>query len=207
MIAAKSQRRELVDHLWRQGFTASAIARHILRGLSSNEAPYYKALVGEVPNGTEAEQARYLVSAYINSDLGVIKRQHTQFIDASTANDALAEYIAREDRIYTQAWRDHDQAPEARDKIAALNIARASAIAKAKALGVSLENKVESNTNILNLGQLAVLASQQQNPLPPVQGTAAPAALDLSKVTYLPMPNIDTDTGAGAGAGAGDDDA
>ena len=159
-LGIKERRRALVDQLDRQGFTATTIAEYIIK----HEADL-KELFPGLPDGnaTLSERVHFLVSQYINVDTKYMREWRVHTIDVHDVEAALNEYVAREDRLYAQAWRDHDLAMDVRDKIAALACARESARNKAKALGLMLDKNVPApggTTLIYNLGQLALLYAQ-----------------------------------------------
>jgi len=159
-LGIKERRRALIDQLDRQGFTATTIAEYVVKHETD-----LKELFPGLPDGNVTLSARvhFLTSQYINVDTKYMREWRVHTIDTNDVEAALNEYIAREDRLYAQAWRDHDLATEVRDRIAALVCARESARNKAKALGLMLDKNVPApgnTTTIYNLGQLALLAAR-----------------------------------------------
>jgi hypothetical protein len=81
----------------------------------------------------------------------------------------LEEYVAREDLIFNQAWRDHQNAFDYRDKLTALKLAQEAAKNKARAMGVVLTPDPDqlaggSTTHLYitieNLAQMALVSGQ-----------------------------------------------
>ncbi len=129
-----ADRIERIDAFTRMGYTPFEIVREFLSDTTLQ--PYF-AHITRHKDLSYAKQIR-AVSAQIRTDQKRLRISRIVEITPDTTQEALHEYILREDRIFGQAWRDHQDAVDDSDKLKALDVARVSARNKALALGVNL---------------------------------------------------------------------
>jgi hypothetical protein len=156
-----------VDTLWRQGFSATEIAKIWL----TDEECLGMGLAGDYAHRNDLsfpQKVRSLVPV-VNNCINTVKARLSIPLDPKERQKALEEYVAREDLIFNQAWRDHQNAFDYRDKLTALKLAQEAAKNKARAMGVILtpdpdQPQVGSTTHqyitIENLAQMALVSGQ-----------------------------------------------
>ena len=130
-------RLDTVDSFDRMGYSATQIAREMLTDPAS--AVHYEDITSRADLSPAEQMGR--VVKQINGDLKHLRNQRQLQISPSQVQEALIEYLGREDRIYQQAWMDHGLAPDFDTKIKALGIAQESARNKARALGVGVDKQ------------------------------------------------------------------
>lgn len=130
-------RLDTIDSFDRMGYSTTQIAREML--LDPASAIHYEDIISRAELSPTEQMSR--VVKQINGDLKHLRNQRQLQISPSQVQDALIEYLGREDRIYQQAWMDHGLAPDYDTKIKALGIAQESARNKARALGVGVDRQ------------------------------------------------------------------
>ena len=169
VVALNEMRLSIVDEMFRRGATPATIAVHLLSDPQCVEHGLDLGLSTRT-DISHPEKIREL-STTVRRDLGTLKSRTTLPSTASARQEALEEYVRREDEIFRQAWRDGATAFSVRDRVMALKLAQQSARNKARAIGVPLEvdfgpesgdtdgfGRLPAGTVVIqNLGQVAVL--------------------------------------------------
>lgn len=136
-------RRDILDDYWRMGYSIREVALEFLQEES------LRVFFRDILDQPELSDMQKLNAVWkqLQKDLTYIKRERRVVVDPEQIEDALAEYVGREDRIYQQAWRDHDISNDVGTKLDALKIAQTSARNKAQALGVIVERGQRAEVN------------------------------------------------------------
>jgi hypothetical protein len=130
---------DLVDRYDRMGYSTIQIMHELLSDPTT--AVVFNEVMGRHDFNAETREIKMLAQIKgIQKNLAYQRR--TEVTPESIA-EALSEYVAREDRIFQEAWRDHQDAPDYQTKLRALEVAQSSARNKAKALGVGMEQSTK----------------------------------------------------------------
>ncbi|MEK0326323.1 MAG: hypothetical protein QQN63_11535, partial [Nitrosopumilus sp.] len=82
----------------------------------------------------------------VTTEMENIHKARQVEITPETLVDGILEYIGRTDRIYEEAWRDHQDAEDYDTKIRALTLAQEAAKNKARALGIPVDGRTVKTT-------------------------------------------------------------
>lgn len=150
--ALNEMRLSLVDEMFRRGATPATIAAYLLADTKSVEHGLELGLTGRT-DLSHPEKVRELTNI-VRRDIGTLRSRLTLPCDPRQRQEALVEYVQREDTIFQEAWRDHNTAFSVKDKITALKLAQQAARNKAQALGVPLQPDPNDNPDLNDVGRL-----------------------------------------------------
>ncbi len=155
----------VIDSLHRQGCSPMTIAKFLLTDQECLDNDYDNGISRN--NALTYPQKQHQLLPVIQSALKILSERNTLPVDGHLREEALKEYIYREDGIFESACRYAREAFDYRDKISALKLAQVSAQNKARALGVvltpdpalmdALGQAGVPGVTINNLGQLVLL--------------------------------------------------
>jgi hypothetical protein len=156
--AVTEERRTFVDKCLRRGWMPYDIAKEL--ATNPQYAHLVEALGSQPGEGEQPGQFVHKVrQSLVRRDIEMIRLRFKRDVSPEEAADALAEYAARLEHMYEEANREYYDAPDHKDKIAALRLAAEVAEKKAVALGVDMEPKVTDGLNRLGQGVGLVLTS------------------------------------------------
>lgn len=181
--AIVEERRSFVDKCLRRAWSPFDIAKEL-----STNADYEHLVMSVKSKLKEDEGGRltYLVrTRLIRHDIEAIKLRYRREVTPEESEGALGEYVARLEHLYEEAFRSAADAPDHRDKIAAIRVAAEVAEKKALAMGVDIEPKVTEGLGRLGAGMglvltqlVGVAAGKMQLPEPQKELPAPTDAID-----------------------------
>lgn len=163
VIALPLMRLDAIDLYNRMGYSVAQIAQEMLSDAAT--AIHFADITDRTDTAPQEQMRR--VTRRIQGDLKHLHNQRQLEVTPAKAQEALIEYLGREDLIYRQAWMDHGNAPDYDTKIRALQVAQESARNKARALGVGVDKQTVTRKRkasipldaLENPGQLAELVN------------------------------------------------
>lgn len=137
ILALPLMRLDTIDSYDRMGYSVAQIVKEML---SDPISAIHFADITDRTDVLPQEQLKR-VAKRIQGDLKHLQNQRQLEVTPAKAQEALIEYLGREDLIYRQAWMDHGNAVDYDTKIKALQVAQESARNKARALGVGVDKQ------------------------------------------------------------------